>query len=102
MKTLILMVFASSLFAMEDDKRDHATAGALIGTAGYLGTAWVLPDSQPWQRFLIGSLAATAAGWGKELYDRQGHGTYESRDAWMTALGGAGASGVVFLFDWSF
>lgn len=101
-KVAILLCLCASISALEQDKRDHAKAGAVIGAAGYIGTALVFPESKPLTRFLVGSLLATGAGWAKELRDRQGFGNYEARDAWMTAGGGVGTAGVCFVFDWSF
>lgn len=102
MRILILLPLLGPLCALEADKREHALAGAAIGATAYAATAIALPESAPLQRFLIASLAATATGWAKEAYDRQGHGQYEARDAWMTALGGASAGGVLLCWDWSF
>ena len=101
-RTLIAVICCASLYGMNADKRDHAKVGAIIGLGGYLGTTLIAPKSSPITRFLVGSLLATAAGWAKEVYDRQGHGTYEARDAWMTAVGGTGSSGVTLMINVSF
>lgn len=103
MRTLLLSLsILGCLYALEQDKRDHATAGAVVAVLTYAGTSVLIPDSKPWQRFLVATVSATAVGWTKEVYDRQGHGTYESRDAWRTAAGGAVGAGVCFAMDWSF
>lgn len=102
MKTILICMLTLSLSAMEEDKKAHAVAGAIISGTVYVGSYLVAPDAKPWQRFLAASLAATAAGWAKELYDRQGHGTYESRDAWTTAAGGTGTAGILFVVEVSF
>ncbi len=103
---LVIVLAIASLPAVEiagvdysqGDKRDHFKAGVVVAMAAIL-TDEVIRDPTPLERFLVGSIAATVVGIGKELYDRQGHGTQEVADAVATATGGLAVSAV---FCWEF
>ena len=68
------------------NKKHHFIAG--LSLALVLGFA-VTP--------LVGFIAASAYGVGKELYDMTGRGTPEWMDLWYTVAGGTAGSGIVIL-----
>ena len=99
--SVLLVTLTTGMGAMETDKRLHVIGGAMIGASVDLALASTT-DLKPWQRWLIATAATTTIGWAKELRDRQGHGDYDPRDAWMNAAGGAGGAGLSLTLTWSF
>ncbi|MBI5270713.1 MAG: hypothetical protein HY856_13660 [Burkholderiales bacterium] len=69
------------------DKANHSIYGFLI----YLAAAFMALGfgAESANAALVGFLAASAAAWGKELYDRRASGTYDPDDATATMVGGA-------------
>lgn len=59
---------------MDADKRKHHLAGAAIGLLAVGSVTFAL------------ALCCLAA-WGKEAWDKRGHGTYDPADAWATLAG---------------
>lgn len=98
---ILLLSPAVSALDIADDKRLHLAGGAIIGAATEAALA-AATDLKPWQRWAIATATATAVGWGKELRDRRGHGTYEPQDAWATAAGGALGAGLSVTLTWRF
>jgi hypothetical protein len=88
------------------DKITHGLAGSLCAfIASSLAMAMLgLQYAKGWDFFgawAVGVLAAMLIGWAKEKYDRQGYGTYDPRDANVTAAGGiVGATINVALMFW--
>jgi hypothetical protein len=88
------------------DKIAHALAGALIGNTGVmLAMALIGLDGAGVADFVtayvVGVGLAAFAGWGKEQWDREGHGSYDVRDFWATAGGGCiGSFGAVLALIW--
>lgn len=103
-RPLLLLLPLAALSALdldEEDKRLHFVGGAVIGVVtDHFLTEFT--DLTPFQRFLASTATATAVGWLKELHDRQGHGTYEARDAWATAAGGAAGAALSLTLTWRF
>ncbi len=61
---------------IQNDKASHFLHGLIISfTVG-----WVYP--------ILGFLAATAVGYGKEAWDRRGNGTFDPADFYWTSGGG--------------
>ena len=71
---------------IQPDKVKHFVAGAVIG-----GTTQFLTYKATGNKntaFFVGLGASTLAGVAKELYDKQGHGTPDIKDAVWTSIGG--------------
>ena len=87
MKTLILLLLPTLSFTqIQPDKVKHFVAGAVIG-----GTTQFLTYKATGNKntaFFVGLGASTLAGVAKELYDKQGHGTPDIKDAVWTSIGG--------------
>lgn len=87
MKTLILLLLPTLSFTqIQPDKVKHFVAGAVIGgTTQYL--TYKATNNKKTALF-VGLGVSTLAGVTKELYDKQGHGTPDVKDAVWTSLGG--------------
>ncbi len=100
---LILAALAPlcALDLSQEDKRQHFVGGAVIGVVSdHFLTEFT--DLRPWQRWLVATGTATVVGLAKELHDRTGAGTYDSRDLWATAAGGALGATVSVSLTWRF
>jgi hypothetical protein len=99
-----LLLAACALPALDlsqEDKRAHFAGGAMIGVVtDHFLTEFT--DLTPFQRFLVSTATATAVGLAKELHDRTGSGTYDTRDLWATAAGGAAGAALSLTITWEF
>jgi putative lipoprotein len=81
------------------DKLLHFEASAAIAAAGYGGAAIFTDDVR--LRLLAGGALGIAAGAGKELWDRAGHGDASWRDFTWDVIGTATGLAVAAAIDWA-
>ena len=87
MKTLILLLLPFFTTAqIQPDKVKHFVAGAVIGGGAQYLTYKATGNKNT--AFFVGLGVSTLAGVAKELYDKQGHGTTDVKDAMWTSIGG--------------
>jgi hypothetical protein len=87
----VLGIVGLSKSHLPDDKFKHVLAGALI-TYGATEIAKIYfknSDRAKLKAILTGVAVTALVGIGKELRDKQGHGTPDANDALYTSLGGA-------------
>jgi hypothetical protein len=88
----------------EEDKQEHAAAGAIIAMVSDFAIREYYPAWSDRKRFLVDSAIATAAGIAKEIWDdRRGpkRDTCDPADAIATSLGGIGTAASITLM-WRF
>ena len=79
------------------DKALHFSACGMLAGDGY-GTASVLSKRES-TRVLAGFGLAVAAGVGKEVYDKTGHGDPSWRDLTWDVVGGATGAAISWIID---
>lgn len=85
MKTLIVFVLLTTVghSQIQTDKVAHFGIGYAIGAT----TTALTSKQKPIVSISAGFLAGTLVGVGKEIYDKQGHGTPSFKDALWTSIG---------------
>lgn len=81
--------------APKQDKLRHALAGYVVGNVTTGTLQLILPLEMKYRKLAAmagGFGASVLVGIGKEVWDSQGHGHVESKDAIVTGLGGLGGS----------
>lgn len=102
-RTLLLANLAASTAAglgvlrvdPRQDKLRHALAGYVVGNVTTGTLQLILPLEMKYRKLaaLAGGFGASVmVGIGKEVWDSQGHGHVDSKDAIVTGLGGLGGS----------
>jgi hypothetical protein len=87
----------------QQDKREHAMGGALVGSFSAALAGAALPRAPWWQQALVGIAASAVVGVAKEITDARHPGTHDAdpKDAIATVAGGA-IGAVAMTLVWRF